>query len=114
MQSKVALIDVFPAGEKNIIKNVLSESLQAVICQLLVKKIGGGRVAVHEIIIGTHAIRNLIREDKIAQMTSTIQTSSKLGMCTMEQSFKKLIDEKIISVEAAHESGFERELFEKF
>ena len=107
------IVDVFPAGEKNIIKNVLSESLQAVICQILVKTIAGGRVAVHEIMLGTHAIRNLIREDKIPQMYSTIQTGSELGMTTMEQSFKKLIDQKIISIEAAHESGFQRELFEK-
>lgn len=106
------IIDVFPAGEKNIIRNMMSESIQAVICQTLLKKIGGGRVAAYEIMIGTPAIRNLIREDKIAHMYSVIQTSKKTGMTTMEQSFQELINKKIINPESAHESGYQRELFE--
>lgn len=107
------VIDAFPAGEKNIIRNLISESLQAVICQTLVKKISGGRVAAFEIMLGTPAVRNLIREDKTAQMYSVIQTSSRLGMCTMEQSLKNLVEKNITTINAAHESGFQRELFEK-
>ena len=107
------MIDVFPAGEKNIIRNLVSESLQTVITQTLVKKIDGGRVAAFEIMLGTTAIRNLIREDKTAQMYSVIQTSVKLGMCSMEQSLNDLVAKKITTKEAAHESGFQRELFEK-
>jgi twitching motility protein PilT len=106
------IIDVFPTGEKNVIRNQLSESLQAVICQTLVKRIDGGRVAAFEIMLGTTAIRNLIREDKTAQMYSVIQTSSERGMCTMEHALKELVRKNIISKDAAHESGFQRELFE--
>lgn len=90
------IVDVFPGDEKNTIRNMLSESLQAVICQTLVKKIAGGRMPAFEIMIGTSAIRNLIREDKIAQMISTIQTSSNSGMCTFEQYVKILVEKKII------------------
>jgi len=108
------IVDVFPAGEKNIIRNLLSESLQAVICQTLVKKISGGRVAAFEIMIGTPAIRNLIREDKVAQMYSVIQTSGATGMCTMDQSLRELAEKNITSQEAIQESGFKKELFEKF
>lgn len=107
------MIDVFPAGEKNIIRNLISQSLQAVICQTLLKKIGGGRVAAFEVMLGTPAVRNLIREDKTAQMYTVIQTSSQLGMVTMDQAFKELVDKKITSVDAAQQSGYKRELFEK-
>lgn len=107
------IIDAFPAGEKNIIRNLLSESLQAVITQALVNKIGGGRVAAFEIMLGTPAIRNLIREDKIAQMYSVIQTSAKVGMSTMEQALNDLVSRNITTRESAHESGFQREIFEK-
>lgn len=108
------IIDVFPGGEKNIIRNQISESLQAVICQTLVQKIAGGRIAAFEIMLGTPAIRNLIREDKLAQMYSVIQTSGNLGMCTMKQYLSDLIEKGIVAEEAARESGFQRELFEKF
>lgn len=107
------MIDVFPTGEKNIIRNLISQSLQAVICQTLVKKISGGRVAAYEIMLGTPAVRNLIREDKTAQMYTVIQTSSQLGMVTMDQALKTLIDNKITAPDAAELSGFKRELFEK-
>lgn len=107
------IIDVFPAGEKNIIRNLISESLQAVICQSLVKKIGGGRIAAFEVMLGTPAIRNLIREDKIAQMYSVIQTSGAMGMSTMQQALQHLISKQITTQDAAHESYFQRELFEK-
>lgn len=106
------IVDAFPAGEKNIIRNLISESLQAVICQTLLKKENGGRVAAFEIMLGTTAIRNLIREDKTAQMYSVLQTSSSLGMCTMQQSIQQLVKKGIVTEAAAHESGFQRELFE--
>lgn len=79
------IIDVFPEGEKGMVRSMLSESLRAVIAQTLMKKIGGGRIAAWEIMTDTPAIRNLIREDKIAQMYSTIQTSRKDGMQTLDQ-----------------------------
>lgn len=78
------VVDVFPAEEKAMVRSMLSESLQSVISQTLIKKIGGGRVAAHEIMIGTPAIRNLIREDKVAQMYSAIQTGGSLGMQTLD------------------------------
>ncbi|MDQ8038690.1 MAG: type IV pilus twitching motility protein PilT, partial [Pedobacter sp.] len=82
------VIDVFPAEEKEMVRGMLSESLQAVISQTLLKKNGGGRVAAHEIMIGTPAIRNLIRENKVAQMYSAIQTGGGLGMQTLDQCLK--------------------------
>ncbi|TKB50171.1 type IV pilus twitching motility protein PilT [Ferrimonas aestuarii] len=84
------IVDVFPAAEKGMVRTMLSESLQAVISQTLVKKTGGGRVAAHEIMLGTPAIRNLIREDKVAQMYSAIQTGATHGMQTLEQSLTRL------------------------
>ncbi len=85
------IIDVFPAAEKDMIRAMLSESLQAVISQSLLKKVGGGRVAAHEILIGTRAIRSMIRENKIPQMKSTMQTGSSDGMMTLDQSLRDLI-----------------------
>ncbi len=82
------VIDVFPAEEKDMVRAMLSESLQAVISQTLLKKNGGGRVAAHEIMIGIPAIRNLIRENKVAQMYSAIQTGANYGMTTLDQSLK--------------------------
>lgn len=95
------IIDVFPAAEKDMVRSMLSESLQAVISQTLLKKTGGGRVAAHEIMIGSPAIRNLIREDKVAQMYSAIQTGASLGMKTLDQSLKELVQKGVISKEAA-------------
>lgn len=85
------IVDVFPAAEKEMVRSMLSESLQAVISQTLLKKKGGGRVAAHEILIGTRAIRNLIRENKIAQMRSAMQTGQADGMQTLDQSLKSLV-----------------------
>lgn len=82
------IVDVFPAEEKDMIRSMLSESLQAVISQTLLKKTGGGRVAAHEIMLGVPSIRNLIRENKVAQMYSAIQTGSAQGMITLDQSLK--------------------------
>jgi len=99
------IIDVFPAEEKGMVRSMLSESLQGVISQALLKRVGGGRVASHEIMIGTPAIRNLIREDKVAQMYSAIQTGAAYGMITMDQSLKNLLARGLISVESAREKA---------
>ncbi|WP_420466612.1 type IV pilus twitching motility protein PilT [Panacagrimonas sp.] len=85
------IVDVFPAAEKEMVRAMLSEGLRAVVSQTLLKKRGGGRIAAHEIMIGTPAIRNLIRENKIAQMYSSIQTGQKEGMQTLEQCLKDLV-----------------------
>ncbi|GAB4296713.1 MAG: type IV pilus twitching motility protein PilT [Thiohalomonadaceae bacterium] len=100
------IIDVFPAAEKDMVRAMLSESLRAVISQTLLKKIGGGRVAAHEIMIGTPAIRNLIREAKIAQMYSAIQTGQQYGMQTLDQNLVELVQRGIVSKqEAAHKAA---------
>lgn len=99
------VIDVFPAAEKAMVRSMLSESLQAVISQTLLKRKSGGRVAAHEIMRGTSAIRNLIREDKVAQMYSAIQTGQAIGMQTMDQCLQGLVEKRIISVEAAREKA---------
>lgn len=95
------IVDVFPAAEKSMVRSMLSESLKAVISQTLLKKIGGGRIAAHEIMIGTPAIRNLIREDKVAQMYSAIQTGQNVGMQTLDQNLKKILAQGLISREEA-------------
>jgi twitching motility protein PilT len=95
------LIDVFPAAEKSMIRSMLSESLRAVISQTLLKKIGGGRVAAHEIMLGIPAIRNLIREDKVPQMYSVIQTGQSNGMQTMDQCLQRLVAQGLISAQDA-------------
>ena len=95
------IIDVFPAAEKSMVRSMMSESLQAVISQNLLKKVGGGRIAAHEIMICTPAIRNLIREDKVAQMYSAIQTGGQLGMQTLDQCLKDLLKKGLITKEAA-------------
>ena len=95
------IIDVFPASEKSMVRSMLSESLVAVIAQSLLKKVGGGRVAAHEIMRGTPAIRNLIREDKIAQMYSAIQTGQSIGMQTLDQNLADLLKKGIITKQDA-------------
>jgi twitching motility protein PilT len=100
------IIDVFPAEEKEMVRAMLSESLQAVISQTLLKtKDGSGRVAAHEIMIGTPAIRNLIREAKIAQMYSAIQTGSNVGMQTLDQNLTDLVRRNVISSAAARSAA---------
>ena len=99
------VVDVFPAEEKSMVRSMLSESLQAVISQTLMKKNGGGRVAAHEIMIGTPAIRNLIREDKVAQMYSAIQTGGALGMQTLDQCLQGLVQKGLVSREVAREKA---------
>jgi twitching motility protein PilT len=95
------IVDVFPAAEKAMVRSMLSESLKAVISQTLMKKIGGGRVAAHEIMIGTPAIRNLIREDKIPQMYSAIQTGQNIGMQTLDQNLKALLASGVVAKDEA-------------
>lgn len=91
------IIDVFPAGEKPMVRSMLSESLRAVVAQTLIKRVGGGRVAAHEIMIGVPAIRNLIREDKVAQMYSSIQTGQAIGMQTLDQCLIEMVNRGLIS-----------------
>lgn len=105
------IIDVFPAAEKEMIRSMLSESLQAVISQVLLKKIGGGRIAAHEIMVGTPAIRNLIREAKVAQMYSAIQTGRRDGMQTLDQNMKELVDAGKITSKAAMVKAVSRDMF---
>ena len=95
------VVDVFPADEKEMVRAMLSESLKAVISQTLLKKQGGGRVAAHEIMIGTPAIRNLIRENKIAQMYSAIQTGQAFGMQTLDQDLQRLVQSNVVTKEEA-------------
>ena len=95
------IVDVFPAAEKEMVRSMLSESLRAVISQTLLKKVGGGRVAAHEIMIGTPAIRNLIREGKIAQMYSSIQTGQAQGMQTLDQCLSDMVSRGLVSKEEA-------------
>jgi twitching motility protein PilT len=105
------IIDVFPAEEKSMVRSMLSESLRGVISQTLLKKIGGGRVAAHEIMIATPAIRNLIREDKIAQMYSAIQTGAAYGMITLDQTLKDLLSKGLISKQQAKEKAVNPDSF---
>jgi twitching motility protein PilT len=96
------IVDVFPAAEKDMVRSMLSESLRAVISQTLLKtKDGTGRVAAHEIMIGTPAIRNLIRENKIAQMYSSIQTGQSMGMQTLDQCLADLVRRNVVSAAEA-------------
>jgi twitching motility protein PilT len=105
------IVDVFPADEKDMVRAMLSESLRAVISQTLLKKNGGGRVAAHEIMIGTPAIRNLIRENKIAQMYSAIQTGQQFGMQTLDQCLQQLVQKGLVSRVDARAKAVNKELF---
>jgi twitching motility protein PilT len=106
------IVDVFPAAEKEMVRAMLSESLRAVISQTLLKtKDGSGRVAAHEIMIGTPAIRNLIRENKIAQMYSAIQTGAQLGMQTLDQTLHDLVKRNVVSVVEARARAQNKESF---
>jgi twitching motility protein PilT len=95
------IIDVVPAGEKPMVRSMLSESLRAVISQSLLKKVGGGRIAAHEIMVGIPAIRNLIREDKVAQMYSSIQTGQQYGMQTLDQNLQDLVKRGLVTRQQA-------------
>ena len=105
------VIDVFPAGEQDMIRAMLSESLRAVISQTLLKKIGGGRVAAHEIMLATPPIRNLIRENKVPQMYSAIQTGQAMGMQTLDQCMKGLVEQGVLSKEDAKRVAVKKDDF---
>jgi twitching motility protein PilT len=105
------IVDVFPAAEKEMVRAMLSESLRSVISQTLLKKVGGGRIAAHEIMIGTAAIKNLIRENKIAQMFSAIQTGQSLGMQTLDQNLQELLARGLISKDEARKKAANKDLF---
>jgi len=105
------VVDVFPAAEKDMVRAMLSESLRAVISQTLLKKKGGGRAAAHEIMIGTPAIRNLIRENKIAQMYSAIQTGQAVGMKTLDQDLQRLVQAGVVDRNEARGKAANRDNF---
>src|SRR5438874_7926024 len=105
------IISVFPAGEQEGVRNVLGETIRAVIAQQLLPKVGGGRVAALEILFATPAVGNMIREGKTGQITSTIQTGVKEGMIDMDSSIRKLFEEKKISARAAYDKAIDKESF---
>ena len=105
------VIDVFPAAEKTMVRSMLSESLRAVISQTLMKKVGGGRIAAWEIMIGTPAIRNLIREDKVAQMYSAIQTGNAAGMITLDQYLQDIMAKGLVTKQDARAKATNKETF---
>ena len=106
------VVDVFPAAEKDMVRSMLSESLRAVISQTLLKtKDGAGRTAAHEIMIGTPTIRNLIRENKVAQMYSAIQTGAQLGMQTLDQNLLELVRRNVVSAAEARSKAMNKEAF---
>ena len=105
------IIDVFPGGEKAMVRSMLSESLRAVITQALMKRIGGGRIAAWEIMVATPAIRNLIREDKIAQMYSSIQTGGSVGMRTLDQALEELVERGLINKLEAARRAVDKKMF---
>ncbi len=105
------IVDVFPGDEKEMVRSMLSASLRAVISQTLLKKIGGGRVAAHEIMICTPAIRNLIRESKLAQMYSAIQTGRGIGMQTLDQCLQDLVQKNILDKLEARSKAESKDLF---
>jgi len=108
------IIDVFPAAEKDMVRAMLSESLKAVISQALLKTADGhGRIAAHEIMLGTPAVRNLIRENKIPQMVSVMQTGMRDGMQTLDMNLKRLVGERKITESAAYEKCNDKKLFNK-
>ncbi len=98
------IIDSFPTGDKEMVRAMLSSSLQGVIAQTLLRKEGGGRIGAFEILVGTNAVRNLIRENQIPQMFSMMQTGSRYGMITMQDAIQDLLEAGIISKETAREA----------
>ncbi len=105
------IVDVFPAAEKEMVRSMLSESLRAVISQTLLKKVGGGRVAAHEIMIGIPAVRNLIRENKVAQIYSALQTGQSHGMQTLDQCLKNLLAQGLVTREEALRKASNKDSF---
>lgn len=102
------IIDVFPGEEKQLVRSMLSESLRAVVAQTLLKKQGGGRVAAHEVLVGTNAVKNLIREDKIAQIYSMIQTGAQYGMQTLDKALQDLVKQGLVDREVARSKAHDK------
>jgi len=96
------IIDVFPTGDKEMVRAMIASSLQGVVAQTLLRKQEGGRVGAYEILVGTNAVRNLIRENQIPQMYSMMQTGSRYGMVTMQDAIKDLLETGLIDEEEAH------------
>lgn len=107
------IVDVFPAEEKEMIRSMIGESIQAIISQVLIKKIGKGRVAAHEILTGTMAIRNLIKENKISQIYSSMQTGAKDGMKTLENSLSQLYKNNVITFDDAYQKANKKDEISK-
>jgi twitching motility protein PilT len=105
------IISVFPAGEQEGVRNVLGETVRAVVAQQLLPKVGGGRVAALEILFASPAVGNMIREGKTGQITSTIQTGVKEGMIDMDSSIRKLLGEGKITARAAYDKAIDKEQF---
>jgi twitching motility protein PilT len=105
------IIDVFPSEQQAQVRAMFAESIQAIVTQTLCKKIGGGRVAATEILIGTPAVRNLIREGKVHQLPGVMQTSQSVGMQTLEMSLQELMDRHLITRESAIEISGKPDLF---
>ncbi|RAW08063.1 twitching motility protein PilT [Halomonas elongata] len=95
------IIDAFPGPEQGMVRAMLSESLQAVVSQVLLKRCGGGRVAAHEVMVATPAVRNLIREDKVAQLHSVLQTGAAQGMQTLDTALARLVAEGVVAPDEA-------------
>lgn len=104
------IVDIFPVAEKTRVRNLLSETIQAVICQTLVKRISSGRVAAFEIMLASPAIRHLIRQDMIAHMETTIQTNGDIGMCTFDQYLQELVSKRLITSATARSTIVSRSL----
>src|SRR5205814_8928165 len=102
------IIDQFPADRQSQIRVMLAESLKGVISQMLCKKIGGGRVPVLEVLIGTPPVADLIRESKIFQIPSMMQTGKKYGMCLMNESFTELVKKKIVDPQEAYAKALDK------
>jgi twitching motility protein PilT len=112
------IIDQFPGDKQEQIRMMLADSLRGVICQMLCKKTGGGRIAAMEVLIVTHSISNLIRERKTFMIQSVLQTGRSQGMCTMNDSFMDLVKQKTVAPEDAYEKSLDKAgllgMYEKF
>ena len=108
------IISVFPAGEQEGIRNVLGETIRAVLAQQLLLRIGGGRVAAIEILFSSPAVGNMIREGKTTQITSIIQTGAKEGMIDMDGSLKQLLQAELITARSAYDKAIDKEQFKEF
>jgi len=105
------IISVFPAPEQEGARNVLGETIRAVVAQQLMPKIGGGRVAAMEILFASPAIGNMIREGKTSLVTSAIQTGVKEGMIDMDTSIRRLYEAGVVTAQAAYDKSIEKESF---